>query len=500
MCRAVPDTLSSSLMPPISGELSSHSVWRMPEEAPTLRQRIREAKARLTWDNCSLAVVFSLFVVMRAADRVFSKRVADRMANYQLMYYNVLWPIGVQVMQVLVCAGWVLYHRYRVGDKRYGWSFFLPGASIATVAGTAYPQWRLALFSFWDQLNAVITGIPSPYISQNDQGIMTNFVIIWTVLISMWYLNTRYAQEHILGCVLIFMSGLVSIVVNLQTNDPPLGEYAAAGGTLQQSSPMWYVIYVLGTLPAGISNCYKQKCLKSVDLEVMYASLWSGFWQILWGLLMFPINWVPMPEPASSNPPEKTGEFLARAWTCFWGEVPMDAGGVAYIPSTNVSVIKTHSFESCNATTIEWNYSPGDEVCAGGDGSAALWFVVYIMFNVAFNVLLLWLTKRMSGTWAQIGTVLCLDLASIFSQFRFLMGSEAEDLTLQQWFGLILAGIAMWVYNLKDEVDASGNQVKGADGRPKPRDSQASLPASGRPSGFSASLLPIVAAPNADRF
>jgi hypothetical protein len=71
----------------------------------------------------------------------------------------------------------------------------------------------------------------------------------------------RYDQEHYLGCALILMSGLVSIVVNLQTNDPPLGEYAAPGGTLQQSSAYWYLIYVVGTIPAGISNCYKQKYL-----------------------------------------------------------------------------------------------------------------------------------------------------------------------------------------------------------------------------------------------
>ena len=42
------------------------------------------------------------------------------------------------------------------------------------------------------------------------------------------------------------------------------------------------------------------------------------------------------------------------------------------------------------------------------------------------------------------------------------MGSEAQTLTLQQWFGLVLAGIAMWVYNLQDERDADGFMVKGA--------------------------------------
>ena len=74
---------------------------------------------------------------------------------------------------------------------------------------------------------------------------------------------------------------------------------------------------LLARVPSGISNCYKQKCLKSVDLEVMYASFWSGNWQIMWGLLTFPINWIHMPPPAVEHEPADTGEFLTRAWTCF---------------------------------------------------------------------------------------------------------------------------------------------------------------------------------------
>ena len=360
---------------------------------------------QLTWENTELAMVFILFVVMRAMDRVFSKRVVDRMANYQLMYYNILWPVGVQFAQLLMCLTWVLYQRYTLGDLRYDLSFFLPYATIATAAGQPYSQWRLALFSLWDQLNAAITGIPGPYISQNDQGIMTNFTIIWTVIISIFYLGTRYDQEHYLGCALILMSGLVSIVVNLQTNDPPLGEYSAPGGTLQQSSAYWYLIYVVGTVPAGISNCYKQRCLKSVDLEVMYASWWSGNWQIMWGLLTFPLNWIPMPPPATNNPPLETGEFLVRAWACFFGAVPTNSTGQPYLPSSNVSTVTP---SVCNVSEVSYSYNPGDEVCAAEGGSAALWFLIYIVFNVVFNVLLLWLTKRMSATWAQIGTVLCL--------------------------------------------------------------------------------------------
>ena len=119
----------------------------------------------------------------------------------------------------------------------------------------------------------------------------------------------------------------------------------------------------------------------------------------MWGLLTFPINWIPMPPPAPSNPPTETGEFLMRAWTCFLGSIPLNATGNPYLPPTNTSSIGP---STCSASQIVYNYDPGDQVCAAAGGSAAVWFIVYIVFNVSFNVLLLWLTKRMSATWAQV--------------------------------------------------------------------------------------------------
>ena len=52
----------------------------------------------LTVEHSRVGLVFTLFVVMRAMDRVFNKRVNDRMVNYQMSYVNILWPVGVQIM------------------------------------------------------------------------------------------------------------------------------------------------------------------------------------------------------------------------------------------------------------------------------------------------------------------------------------------------------------------------------------------------------------------
>merc|ERR1712232_989305 len=116
---------------------------------------------------------------------------------------------------------------------------------------------------------------------------------------------------------------------------------------------------------------------------------------------------------------------LGDSWTCFIGENP-------------------HSgISSCSAD------------------QAWLWFLVYLVFNVSFNVLMLWLTKYLSATWASIGNVLCGDLYGIFGQFDIFSGTGNKAMPLEQWLALILSSIAMWVYNIEDEVDVDGKSVYG---------------------------------------
>lgn len=283
----------------------------------------------------------------------------------------------------------------------------------------AVAMWRLGVFSIFDQINASLTSLPAPFIDITSQNIMQNMVIVWTLMVSIVYIGTRYHQVHYIGSVLVVLSGLASIAVEIQTGSG-LGEYKTASGQTEQSNPGWYLIFLAGTIPAGISNCYKQKTLQKFNLEVMYATLWSGWFQILWGAFFFPLNWIPLPN-LTTEAPTHTGDYFSRGLQCFLGHNPYPESGVL-------------------------------SVCQSPGGSAATWFLVYLVFNMSFNVLLLWLTKRMSATWAAIATVLCQDLSSLFSMSKALMGQEAQAVTYEQYIGLIIAAVAMWIYNLESEV------------------------------------------------
>merc|ERR1712050_500797 len=122
--------------------------------------------------------------------------------------------------------------------------------------------------------------------------------------------------------------------------------------------------------------------------------------------------------------------------------------------------------------------------------SAWLWFIVYLIFNVTFNLILLWLTKHLSATWASIGNVLCGDLYGVFGQFSFINGSGSRWLPLEQWLALVLSSIAMWVYNIEDEMDSTGNSVYGVHSKDENKPQQAHDDTTCRPSNWSPPASP----------
>jgi hypothetical protein len=189
-----------------------------------------------------------------------------------------------------------------------------------------------------------------------------------------------------------------------------------------------YIIFAIAVLPAAMSQCWKQNMMKSFDMDLMWTYLWSGNFEVLWGFVLYTVNWIPYPVPGGYNTqsPSTLGKDLRDAWTCFTGTDP--------IPEIN----------SCSAD------------------QAWLWFLVYLMFNVSYVVFMLWLTKYLSATWASIGSVLCGDLYGVLGQFGFISGGgRTQWMPLEQWLALSLSSVAMWVYNIEDEVGIDGQSVYG---------------------------------------
>lgn len=381
------------------------------------------------YDKFAVPIVFVIFVVMRAMDRVFLKRVQNIMNSsaYNLILMNLIWPMAMLVPIMMAVLGYIGVMKWK-GDTRYNLRFFLPGNPLATSGGTIY-LYQLALFSFWDQVNATMSAPPGSYISLPMQSLMSNLPVMWTMGLAFFYLRTRFHQVHIIGCTLIMISCVVGLADKLESNDCSesgmnagqcLTAYKTGSGEFKEISSvsmiLWYSLFILSTVPLGISNVYKQSVLQAVDLDVFYAFWWASVFQVVWGWLFFWVNWVPFPDQTPSSPSD-TLPLLSETWACFTGAVACPE--------------QTHA--------------------SGPWHSAMFWFGIYMCFNLFFNVLFYWLTKRMSATWAQVATTLCLDLTNIFSQSSALMGKGAEIMTVCQWLATLIASVALWTYNLEPE-------------------------------------------------
>merc|ERR1712048_77032 len=244
------------------------------------------------------------------------------------------------------------------------------------------------------------------------------------------FLGTRFKWCHYVGMALVMVSVMVTIAPKLLVNDcsEPVGEncFAAYFSPLGKGSYIkltfgtmvfWYGIFFISTLPAAVGNVYKQSVLQGADVDVFYATWWSGCFQVLWGFLCLPLAWIPLPGQPTVTPGDFFGSEIGNTLTCMSG----------------VSA------------------QPGDETCEI-QPPPYFWIILYLIFNITFNMAMLWLVKRVSAVWAQIATVVCLGLVNVFSSFSFIMGDSANPLAPTDWVGVVIVCMALGVYNYLPEI------------------------------------------------
>jgi len=411
-----------------------------PEEgvdaSPLVNEEQQPQQPQSLCERFSVAIIFTIFVLFRALDRVFLKNINNALSrnSYNLIWANVLWPLAIQLMTICMLLGYIGYMRW-TGNYQYNAKFFLPGNPAASSMGPV-PLLQLALFSLGDQLNAAISSPPSPYVTLPIQSVMTNTVLVWMALAAFFWIGARYKQTHFIGICLVLMSVAVQLSNRLFTNDCSedgkehglcFSSYKDANGNFvylpMAQMALWYIMFFVSTLPAAIGNVYKQKVLQGRDVDVWYATWWSGNFQVLWGWALLWITWLPLPgqDPLSAS---DTFSEIGNTLSCLGGNMPREDD------------------HTCVQSPPPW-----------------FWVILYLCFNITFNIALLYLTKRMTAVWAQIATVLCTNLCSIFSQYTLFAGDAATWMTPNDWLGLLLASIALWTYNLEAETKVDGGQV-----------------------------------------
>lgn len=301
---------------------------------------------------------------MRSFDFVLLVRMAVKMHNYDLFLSSIL------LATIFNCVYWPIV-----------WFRILFTKQI-TREMRQFPWYKFFIMGVLDCIAATIATLIAGYVNGPVNVVVSQVVILSNMVLSFFYLGSRYNVMHV-GGMMIVLIGIGIDVFPLfmdaadhmrSDNSGSSGSGGSGSGAKQEYS--WYLILILicNSLPMAASNCYKERCLKDANLDIWYTQAWVMFWQLIFGIVTFPIILLRLPAPYTSISIHELPHHL-------WSGVKCAAGR---------------------------NTLP-DDMCEG-----FYWvLLVFIFFNLSFSYCMLYVFKHGSSTLAVIAGAARIALSNI---------------------------------------------------------------------------------------
>lgn len=346
-------------------------------------------------------VLYSVTVIMvlaRSIDFVLYIRMAKKMANYEYILADILLSIGFMMV------AWPVV-----------WFKMFVTKSI-TKEQRSFPGYKFILMGVFDSLSVLISTIPASYVSGPINVVMSQSVVLVNMVASFFFLHLRYSPYHVAGVVLV----MVGITIDVWPT--------FAGGASSSSSEftwLWILLLFIANIPMAASNVYKEKYLKQAQLDVWYLNGWVAFYQLLFGLLSFPVTFIPLPAPATYISPKDFPRYFLNGLKCFFGINSITTGDTP---------------DKCN---FMW-----------------LVFIIFIAFNMTYNILILVVFQRGSSTLAVIASAARLALSNFGFLIKPLAGEAYQQkLTFYDIIALVVLIMGIVIYSAKQEKVASEDDI-----------------------------------------
>lgn len=332
--------------------------------------------------------------------------------------------INLVLLVILTSFDYILYIKWISSMKNYKW---YAGSLVFPVTGAIYFYVPLMIKKFYyhkdfstefsfkqkplffigtlDSINSILGTYATPYLSVVVMTLVDKITLPLTMLVSYYYLRSRYRDNHYLGCFLTIYGIMVSFLPELI--NPNYGNI------------YWLCVYIVSIIPGVLSYCYKEAILKNNDLDIWWLNTWISVWQILFGILTFPMLFAPLPSGEDLKI-EDLGNYFDRASKCqFLGE------------NSNLE-------DNCN-------YS-------------LLYLFVYQVISTLTNVLMFNIIRDESSVVFIIINMVKMPVTAFLGSFHELVGDSAENINIYDVFSFIMIGTGIMVYNYRDEIIEGANK------------------------------------------
>eukprot|EP00941_MAST-03F_sp_MAST-3F-sp1_P000511 g511.t1 len=397
----------------------------------------RSTKKRST--TIALTVALVALVFARSVDQVLFYRL-----NYMYKFYVfVLSAIILPLAFILVSIPVVLYKWFYTKD--------------ITMEMKQFSQKNFAVMGALDCLFNILSTLPVQHIGGSLANVLSQTVLPINMLLAFIFLSTRYKNCHYLGACLVIYGVLVKMMPGIFPkgvcdSSPDASTLKEEGGEVGGGELVgWVLLLVFSQLFSAGSNVYKEIALKGTDMDEWYMNLYVALWQVAFGVLCFWQGYVGAftdPLPAIGSCEDCTwSNMLQGSFECFAGNDDVTVYGLT----------------SKQCTTNDGRPGPNDTCqisCSTDvDGTPYGVFAVFLIFNIAFNLLMLYVFKHGSSVLFVVANAVRLPLVQILLLSQEIAGSATQKFTTFDLYALPCLALAIIVYYSEKEDKAPGDDV-----------------------------------------
>uniref|UniRef100_A0A0G4F3Q0 EamA domain-containing protein n=1 Tax=Chromera velia CCMP2878 TaxID=1169474 RepID=A0A0G4F3Q0_9ALVE len=341
-------------------------------------------------DNLLLALYTLGLLFTSVGNSVFFKKMTNAMPNYSFFLNQLTSTVYIPIFFSLI---WYADFSGKLSEEE-----------------KKFPKSRFLALGALDALAGICMLFGGVHTAGTLQVVFQQLTIPVTLIASGLLLRAKYHLWQILGA-LVILGGVV--VVQL----PVILGWDSSGDAFAGNSTTFNIIFSLSAVPMALSSVFKEVAFRGVSLDVNLLQGWVAFWQVLIGFVLLPLNTLPFLEDQKLE----------------WKDIPESLWGGCKCLFAGVNT-----------------YGEGGKACGGPDqhpcdacGAAWIPVVVYLAFNVGYNVFMLLVIKYGSATLSFLVATLRLPLSSFAFYAPFIMGDDAQEF---QWTDL--AGLAVLLIGL----------------------------------------------------
>ncbi len=329
-----------------------------------------------------LILYTSLLIALTSFDYILYVQWIQKMKNYK-------WYAGSFVFPLFGCLLFWLPVWYKKYIAKYHFT-----------EEYKFPQKRLFALGTFDSINSILGTYATPYLSVLLMTILDKLSLPLTMISSCVYLKTKYQISHFLGAFLTVYGVAVSFI-------PEFSEGA------QVRQDYWLALYIISLIPGVMSYCYKEKNLKDYPLDIWWMNAWISIWQIVFGIITFPVILAPLPSGDNVTPSE-IGHYLVNATRCQFGGV--------------------NSQDTDNCQGVFWI------------------FIWYQAVSTLCNILMFLIIREESSVVYQVINTLKMPITAWLGSYPSLVGDQAQNLNPADTFSFVMISVGVIVYNWNQEV------------------------------------------------